>query len=89
MKVYLDTSSLLKLYHQEAGYQELLEFVSTKVEQIYLSELAKIEFNSAIFRKVRTKEISAEKALQIVGFFENDYIRYKWITVKKATLNLA
>ena len=48
MNIFLDTSSLLKLYHKESGTDELLNLISGKAEQIYLSELAKIEFNSAI-----------------------------------------
>jgi predicted nucleic acid-binding protein len=48
MKVFLDTSSLLKLYHHEVGTERLLNTLSQGVEEIYLSELAILEFHSAI-----------------------------------------
>ena len=73
MNIFLDTSSLLKLYHKEKGTNELLKLISEKAEQIYLSELAKIEFNSAIWKKVRTKEFTKDGAEQIIAFFENDF----------------
>lgn len=59
MKIFLDTSSLFKLYHKETGTTELEElFLTAKITTIYLSEIAKIEFASTLWKKVRTKEIS-------------------------------
>ena len=72
MNLFLDTSSLLKLYHKEEGTTELIKFVTDKVENIYLSQIAKIEFNSAIWRKVRTKEFPEKKAKEVITYFEND-----------------
>ncbi|UCH95622.1 MAG: hypothetical protein JSV88_01915 [Candidatus Aminicenantes bacterium] len=42
MKAFLDTSSLLKLYHSEAGSDHLHEILSIDIEAMYLSEIAKI-----------------------------------------------
>ena len=45
MKIFLDTSSLLKLYHKESGTQELMDFFNKNtIEVIFLAELAEIEF---------------------------------------------
>jgi len=89
MNIFLDTSSLLKLYHQEDGTNELIKLISKKAKKIYLSELAKVEFSSAIIKKVRTKEISEETAKSIISFFENDFDKYIWIKVETTILNLA
>jgi predicted nucleic acid-binding protein len=63
MKIFLDTSSLFKLYHQETGTEELESvFLKSKVTHIYLSEISKVEFTSTIWKKARTKEISSEQA---------------------------
>lgn len=49
MRIFLDTSSLFKLYHEEEGTQDLENlFLTTKISRIYLSELAKVEFASTI-----------------------------------------
>jgi uncharacterized protein len=50
MKLFLDTSSLFKLYHQEDGTDELESmFTQQKITHIYLSEIAKVEFTSTIW----------------------------------------
>jgi len=42
MKIFLDTSSLLKLYHNEIGSDELMQLLQEhNPEAIFLSELAK------------------------------------------------
>ena len=39
MKIFLDTSSLFKLYHQEAGTAELEQvFAQGKISHVYLSD---------------------------------------------------
>jgi hypothetical protein len=49
MIIFLDTSSLFKLYHREADTAELeLIFSTGKITNIYLSEISKIEFTSTI-----------------------------------------
>jgi len=81
MNLFLDTSSLLKVYHKEQETDEILLLISQEVENIYLSEIAKIEFNSAIFNKVRQKQFSVEKAIQMILYFEKDYENFIWIEV--------
>lgn len=49
MKIFLDTSSLLKLYHKEADTAELeLIFSTVKITDIFLSEISKIEFTFSL-----------------------------------------
>jgi uncharacterized protein len=54
MKIFLDTSSLFKLYHKEDG-TEIIEqvFNDNKITAVFLSEIAKIEFASTVWKKVR------------------------------------
>ena len=89
MKVFLDTSSLLKLYHREQGSEKLLEFISQNASQIFLSELAKVEFVSAIWKNVRMQLLPESVATQIISFFENDFDNFYWIKVDSKTLELA
>jgi len=79
--IFLDTSSLLKLYHNEIGTEELLNVLSYDVEEIHLSELAILEFCSAIWKKTRTSEVKNETANQIIKCFEQDFTKFQWITV--------
>ena len=82
MKLYLDTSSLIKLYHTEPGTVELDNILANEsLEDIFLSFITVIEFNSAIWKKVRTKELSEEIALAIIDAFSNDYPNYKFVDI--------
>ena len=81
MKIFLDTSSLFKLYHQETGTEELESvFLKSKVAHIYLSEISKVEFTSTIWKKARTKEISSEQAKITAELFESDFEKYNFIS---------
>jgi predicted nucleic acid-binding protein len=88
MKAFLDTSSLLKLYHQESD-TETLSNALAEVEVIYLSELAQLEFCSAIWKKVRTQEIDSETAKVVISCFEEDYAKFSWIKLNTARINHA
>ena len=63
MKIILDTSSLFKLYHREEDTAMLEQiFSTTKVTNVFLSEISKIEFTSTVWKKVRMREITEFEA---------------------------
>jgi uncharacterized protein len=80
MKIFLDTSSLFKLYHKEID-TEIMEDIFSKnnVTTIYLSEITKLEFVSTIWKKFRTKEISLLDAENTLALFELDSDKYDFI----------
>jgi predicted nucleic acid-binding protein len=87
MKIFLDTSALIKLNHQESGTQEIESlFNNFKITAIYLSELAKIEFTSTIWKKVRTKEISENTAKITITFLETDFDKFSFISIDSMIL---
>ncbi len=84
MKVYIDTSSLLKLYHEEKNSDYFTEFlIKEDIESIYLSELAKVEFISAIWKKIRAKEITDEQGKKVIEVFLGDKNKYEWIEINQ------
>jgi predicted nucleic acid-binding protein len=90
MKIFLDTSSLFKLYHQEIGTEELENiFQKFKITHIYLSEISKLEFTSTIWKKVRTKEISANQAKLTSVLFESDFEKYNFISTDSLIIEQA
>lgn len=87
MKIFLDTSSLFKLYHEEEGTEELEKvFSQAKITEIFLSEITKVEFTSTIWKKVRTKEITVEQAEVTLELFESDFVKYNFITTDSLIL---
>ena len=90
MKIFLDTSSLLKLYHRESGTETLeLIFSTNVITTIFLSEISKVEFSSAIWKKVRTNEISPAAANATIELFESDFPKYTFVTTGNAILEQA
>lgn len=79
MVIFMDTSSLVKLYYNENDSIELLGQVTEESATIFLSELSKLEFVSALYKKVRTGEISFEIGRNIINFFTNDFKNFNWV----------
>jgi predicted nucleic acid-binding protein len=80
MKVFFDTSSLFKLYHKEDGTDELMSlFTKVGIEVIYLAEITKIEFSSAVWKQCRKNEIDENSASQLIEKFATDSVKYSYV----------
>lgn len=89
MKAFLDTSALLKLYHWEKDSENLMTFLSTSVEEIILSEIAILEFRSALWRKAREDEIKETIVNEVVSFFQKDFSLFRWIHLYPSVIEKA
>ena len=90
MKIFLDTSSLFKLYHREVD-TVLIEqiFSQVTVTIVYLSEITKVEFTSSVWKKVRTKEITELDAIKTLQLFERDSAKYTFLATDSIILEKA
>ncbi|WP_083325974.1 type II toxin-antitoxin system VapC family toxin [Hymenobacter coccineus] len=89
MSVFLDTSSLIKLYDDnETGSDDLRRHLNSR-EGIYLSALTRVEFVSALGRKYRRGELTLEKSSALQQAFEADHSTYGWIDLDPVVLKLA
>jgi predicted nucleic acid-binding protein len=80
MNVFFDTSSLFKLYHREIGTEELMSlFKDIGIETIFLAEITKLEFSSAVWKKCRKNEIDDGLATQLIAKFELDAVKFTFI----------
>ncbi|MBI4645777.1 MAG: type II toxin-antitoxin system VapC family toxin [Bacteroidia bacterium] len=73
MKLYLDTSAIFKAFHNEQGTGTVIKLLSQQNVSVWISELTKIEFKSALYRRFNNKQISEEN-LQIAFTGFNDYL---------------
>lgn len=90
MIIFLDTSSLFKLYHRESGTDELENLFSQQIiTAVFLSEISKIEFASTIWKKVRIKEITLNQAKITLDSFESDYQKYTFLEVDNRIIEQA
>ena len=88
MIAFLDTSALVKLYHEEDSSFEV-ETAISKVEEIYLSGITELEFRSTIWKKVRTKEIDKIIANTVIEAFEDDFNKYSWVEIDSESIQLS
>ena len=86
-KNILDASCLFKLYHSENETQIVLDAISTyKTNAIFLSELAKIEFVSTMWKKVPTLEFTEPQRSSINARFESGFAKYSFVDLNKDIL---
>ena len=71
MNYFFDTSGLFKIYHKEQGTEKVLG-IYNGTDKICISELAKVEFYSIIYRKYRDGEIELETLNLLIEKFKSD-----------------
>jgi len=101
---FLDTSALIKYYHEEKGSDRVKEIIDAaagkKAEkredehgkvQIYISELSVVEFRSTLFKKFRMGTITAEDRIGTVNLFDSDILggKFSIIPIESAHLQRA
>ncbi len=90
MTVFLDTSSLFKLYFQEEGSAEIdAFFAENSINTVLISSITFIEFRSIVWRKVSMKEVSSADAQEIIRVFTHDLSLYSIIAIDDTLLQLA
>jgi predicted nucleic acid-binding protein len=66
--------------------------IGNRVEIICLSEIAEIEFCSALWKKVRTGEAEEASVKEVIKAFKNDYQKFLFIgfdsDIKNQSINL-
>ena len=70
-RYFLDTSALVKIYHREDGSDYCLELYANRSD-IIISELARVELHSAVYRKQREKQLNIKALNAVVKMFRQD-----------------
>ena len=90
MNIFIDTSSLIKLYYKEDGTSKLDRiFVEHKVAAIFISEITKVEFFSAIYKKLRIGQLSQQNVDDILDLFLIDLHNYEVVLMNSEIINLS
>jgi len=84
MSFFIDTSSLVKIYHKEVNSHKVVDLYNSN-ETIYISELAKIEFVSTAYRKYRENEIIREALYLLMDKFQSD-VEFRYQLLKFSSL---
>lgn len=70
MNLFFDTSALVKFFHEEAGTETVSKLILDSNNNIWVLELARLEFLSAVFRRFRTKELDEDRLNTAMDSFE-------------------
>ncbi len=73
MKLFFDTSALVKYFHNEEGSKQIIELIENPDNEIWVSNLAKVEFVSALHRKFRNKEIDIKQLNSALKGFDSEW----------------
>ncbi len=57
---FFDTSALVKIYHREIGTEMVEDIYENTNNKLFISQLSKVEYISALCKKLRSNEISKE-----------------------------
>jgi uncharacterized protein with PIN domain len=71
MNLFFDTSALVKFFHEEEGTDIVTELILNRNNEVWISELGRLEFVSAVFRRFRNKELDEEQLNTAVDSFDN------------------
>lgn len=72
MSLYLDSSSVVKLYVPEPNSLAVVNFVQSQKRPLVVTRLLRLEVQTAIRRRVFDKTLSADKAKQVIQDFNRD-----------------
>jgi predicted nucleic acid-binding protein len=91
MNLFLDTSAVVKIYHQEKGTEKFSQYLERISEELFLttSDLTKIELHSALLKKYREKEIPEKNLTEVFQLFDKDFQKYNIIFVDSIIKNVA
>lgn len=78
--LFVDTSSLVKFYYPEQD-SGAVEVGLLGAERVYLSELTRVEFVSAMARKVRGGEIGKSEFARLTAAFDEDCLALRFSLV--------
>lgn len=76
MNLFFDTSALVKYFHPETGTDQVVELIDKVTHQIWVSDLAKIEFISALYRKLRRGDIDNAQLQETLSGFDAEWTQF-------------
>src|SRR5262245_9835343 len=85
MNLYLDTSSLAKLYLKEEDSQRVQDMVA-EAEVVATSVLSDVEMRSVVARRLRERLLTKAQASRLLDVFEMDWPHFGKVAVDAPVL---
>ena len=89
MKLFFDTSALVKLFHREIGTDFVIQIVNDTQNKVWISELIIIEFFNAMYRLYRELHINDEELSNLIYEFDKECNRFLIVSLNEAVIKEA
>lgn len=89
MKFFFDTSALVKFFHVESGSEIVTQIMEHPASEIWMSELARLEFTSALYRRFRNKTLDEIRLHTALTFFDQQLTNFNVEPVNQVVLDEA
>lgn len=89
MKLFFDTSALVKFFHEEEGTEFVTTLIASQENEIWILELVCLEFMSALFRRFRNKEINDEQLTEAISGFNEEITLFNVEPLRQAIIKEA
>lgn len=76
MNLFFDTSALVKYFHIETGSQQVIDLIEDSANQVWVSDLARVEFISALYRKLRRGDVDEAQLQEALAGFDVEWSRF-------------
>lgn len=86
MNLFFDTSALVKYFHLETGTDQVVSLIEEPTNDIWVSDLARIEFISALHRKFRRGDIDDLQLQEILATFDLEWAQMNHQPISDAVI---
>lgn len=76
MKFFFDTSALVKFFYVESGTELVTQIMEHSLAEIWISDLARLEFTTALYRRYRNKSLDEIKLHTATTYFDKQLISF-------------
>lgn len=76
VNLFFDTSALVKYFHIEDGSSQVIDMMDDLANQVWVSDLARIEFISALYRKLRRGDVDERQLQDALAGFDVEWSRF-------------
>lgn len=89
MNVFFDTSALVKFFNVEQGTEHVTELILNRRNRIFISELARLEIYSALYRKFRNHQIDNVQLNEAISGFNDQLVQFNLESMNQLILDEA
>ena len=89
MNLFIDTSALVKFFHEEKGSEAVTELITSQENEVWILELVRLEFINALFRRFRNKEINNIQLNEAISGFNKEITSFNIEPLRQAVIKEA